>query len=290
MTTSHPIIPREKLDFDLAAEDIPKFWFDGDPFKTRFFDAMSTLFPEGERFFILCVRDYRDQITDPRLLQDIKDFIRQEAQHSLVHGQFNDRLQKQGIPVDKLEKGLRFIFDKFARKLAPKATTLADTAATEHLTAIMAHSFFVSKDMMSGADPRIRALFAWHAMEEIEHKSVAHEVLTKIAKVGYLRRVASLLSVTVGFNFYTFFVALYMLSRDKLGVWQTTKAVVKGLWWLYKPGGLYLSSMGHYLEYFKFNFDPWQSGEMVLYKHWRDAFDASGDPVQAGERMYAALG
>jgi len=288
--TEHPIIPREKLDFDLAAADIPKYWFDGDAFKTRFFDAMSTLFPEGERFFILCVRDYRDQITDPHLLQEIKDFIRQEAQHSLVHGQFNDRLRAQGIPVDALEKGLRFMFDKFARKYGPKATTLSDTAATEHLTAIMAHSFFVSKDMMHGADPRVRAVFAWHAMEEIEHKSVAFEVLTKYAKVGYLRRVASLLSVTFGFNLYTFAVAFYMLWRDNLGPWQLTKAVVKGLWWLYKPGGLYLSSFKHYIEYFKPGFHPWQTGEMDLYQTWREAFDRSGDPIQAGERMYATLG
>jgi len=288
MSSTHPIITREKLDFDLAG-DIPKYWFAGDPFKTRFFDAMSTLFPEGERFFISCVRDYRDQVTDPVLLQEIKAFTRQEGQHGIVHGQFNDRLQAQGIPVDKLERGLKFLFDKVARKYAPKAQTLAETAATEHLTAIMAHSFFVSKDMMEGADPRIRAMFAWHAMEEIEHKSVAYDVMQKVAKVGYLRRVFALLAVTMGFNFYTFFVALYMLHVDKLGLWARTKTIAKGIWWLYKPGGLYLSAASHYLQYFKPGFHPWMMGEMDLYAHWRQAYDTTGDPIEAGERMYAAL-
>ena len=33
------------------------------------------LFPEGERYFIACVRDYRDQVADPELAQAIKDFI-----------------------------------------------------------------------------------------------------------------------------------------------------------------------------------------------------------------------
>ncbi len=28
---------------------------------------------------------------------------------------------------------------------------------------------------------------------------------------------------------------------------------------------------------------------MALYAHWREAFDSSGDPIEAGERMYAAL-
>jgi uncharacterized protein len=288
MSSTHPIIPREKLNFDLTG-DIPKYWFGGDPFKTRFFDAMSTLFPEGERFFISCVRDYRDQVTDPTLLQEIKDFIRQEGQHGIVHGQYNDRLQAQGIPVDKLEGGLKFLFDQVARKYAPKAQTLAETAATEHLTAIMAHSFFVSKDMMDGADPRIRAMFAWHAMEEIEHKSVAFDVMQKVAKVGYLRRVFALLAVTLGFNLYTFFVTLYMLHLDKLSVWERTTTIAKGIWWLYKPGGLYLSAIKDYVQYFKPGFHPWMMGEMNLYQHWRQAFDTTGDPIEAGERMYAAL-
>ena len=61
--TPPPIVPREKLDFGLDG-DIPKYWLDNDPFKTRFFDALSTLFPVGEKFFITCVRDFKDRIND----------------------------------------------------------------------------------------------------------------------------------------------------------------------------------------------------------------------------------
>ena len=103
MSAPQHIVPRQNLDFGLDG-DIPKYWFGGDVFKTRFFDAMSTIFPEGEKFFIYCVRDFKDQVTDPQLAQDIKDFIRQEAQHSMVHNQFNDRLKQQGIDVDMLER------------------------------------------------------------------------------------------------------------------------------------------------------------------------------------------
>jgi len=62
--------PRANLEFGFDG-DIPRYWYENDPFKTRFFDAMSTTFPEGERFFIECVRDYRDQVTDPALQQAI---------------------------------------------------------------------------------------------------------------------------------------------------------------------------------------------------------------------------
>ena len=98
---NHPqqIVPREKLDFGLDG-DIPKYWFGGDAFKSRFFDAMSTIFPEGERYFISCVRDYRDQVTDPKLLQDIKDFMRQEGQHGLADTSGEGLDETHRLPLD----------------------------------------------------------------------------------------------------------------------------------------------------------------------------------------------
>jgi predicted metal-dependent hydrolase len=83
MTTeiaSIEIKPREQLDFKLD-KGLPRFWNGGDPYKTRFFDAMSLTFPIGERYFISSVRAYRDDIKDPKLAAEVKDFIRQEAQH-----------------------------------------------------------------------------------------------------------------------------------------------------------------------------------------------------------------
>src|SRR3546814_19688484 len=76
------IVPRQGPAF--AWQDVPRWWFDNDPFKTRFFDAMSLLFPEGEKFFIACVRDYRDDITDPQLRAQVKDFMYQEGTPGMV--------------------------------------------------------------------------------------------------------------------------------------------------------------------------------------------------------------
>ena len=44
-----PVV-RSHLDFKL--NEIPRFWFGGDPFITRMFDALSLTFPDGERYFI----------------------------------------------------------------------------------------------------------------------------------------------------------------------------------------------------------------------------------------------
>ena len=160
---SRPMQAREKLDFQLD-EHIPRFWNGGDPYKTRFFDAMSLTFPIGERYFISSVRAYRDQVTDPKLLQEVKDFTRQEAQHGIVHAQFNEMLEKQGLNVGWTQ---RFLDNKFKWQLKvwPKSFNLAYTAAAEHLTAMMCTTFMERPDIIEGFDHRIRAMYAWHSIK-----------------------------------------------------------------------------------------------------------------------------
>ena len=79
-----PVV-RSQLNFKL--DEVPRFWFGGDPYMTRMFDALSLTFPDGERYFIESVRLFRDKITDEDLQQRVADFIRQEAQHGMAwHG------------------------------------------------------------------------------------------------------------------------------------------------------------------------------------------------------------
>jgi len=226
--TPPPIIPREKLDFGLDG-DIPRHWLAGDAFKTRFFDAMSTLFPVGERFFITCVRDFKDRITDPKVLQDIKDFTRQEAQHSMLHTRYNNRLAEQGVRVDRILEGQERRLFQIIRGHFSREFTLGITAAAEHITAIMADCFVERPGIFEGADPRVRALYVWHAMEEMEHKAVAYDVLQDVARASYLTRVSSMLLVTILFPFHVFRIMRHMLQVDGFSRWQRTKIWAKGL-------------------------------------------------------------
>lgn len=291
VTTSlcpHPdIVPREKLCFGFD-QDIPKYWLGGDAFKTRFCDAMSTIFPEGERFFIACVRDFRDQVTDPQLRDEIKHFIRQEGQHGIVHAQFNAHLSKQGIRVARLEGVMKWWLFDVLRKYLPKKHTLALTVASEHLTSIMAEALFTRKAVMGAADPRMFAMYAWHAMEEMEHKAVAFDVMQKVAKVGYLRRVLALVETTLAFNFNVLSFTNAMLRRDGFSRWQRVKLFAKGLGWVYGPGGMFMGCWRSYLRYFKPGFHPWQAPPVPTYQIWLEAFNRSGDPVEAGRVVFAA--
>lgn len=285
----HPIIPREKLDFGLDG-DIPKYWFGGDPYKTRMFDAMSLIFPPGERFFMTCVRDYRDQITDPKLVEEIKGFNRQEAQHSLIHNQYNARIREQGVDVDAMMQWLDDLLFKTYRGSRSKAYTLAMTCALEHFTSIGAHGMFDKRDVLKEADPRMRAMFSWHAIEEVEHKGVGYDVMNEYAKVGYIKRVLAMLETSVMFPWVIGRFTRQLLKADGFTLWQRIKLNVKGTWWVIKPGGLAAPMMGAYFTYYRLGFHPWQHTHQRGYDEWLTAFNASGDPVKASEQMRAALG
>ena len=148
-----PVV-RTNLDFKL--DDIPRFWFGDDPFRTRIFDALSLTFPEGERYFIESVRLFRDKIEDPELQQKVKDFIRQEAQHGISHDKMNDLMKEQGMPLDQFTTMLKKIFKFELTKRSPQYN-IAMTAAAEHLTALMAHTFYNYKETASTIVKRVNA-------------------------------------------------------------------------------------------------------------------------------------
>jgi predicted metal-dependent hydrolase len=285
----HPIVPRERLDFNLSDKDIPKYWFGGDAFKTRLFDAMSIIFPPGEKFFMVSVRDFRDRITDPKLLDEIKGFNRQEAQHSMVHEQYNQRLRQQGIDVDRLSQWLDDLLFKTYRSRYSREYTLGITCALEHFTSIGAHPLFDQRDVMKDADHRLRAMYSWHAIEEVEHKGVAYDVMRDYAKVGYAKRIAAMLHMTVIFPLTILHFCNQMLKMDGFNGLARARMIAKGLWWVFKPGGFVAPMVKHYFPYYRFNFHPWQEADQPGYEQWVKAFGLHRDPIEASELMRAAL-
>src|SRR5699024_1484450 len=69
---------RRDLHFLPPADRIGDWHADG-PNVTQFMNALSLLFPAGERMFIDAVRSYRDDIPDPDLKKAATAFIGQEA-------------------------------------------------------------------------------------------------------------------------------------------------------------------------------------------------------------------
>ncbi|MGN8160802.1 metal-dependent hydrolase, partial [Salinisphaera sp. SWV1] len=95
-------------------------WHAAGPNVTPFMNALSLLFPAGERMFIDAVRSYRDGITDA------------------------------GLPANKLGKFTWRLLDVIQHK-TPKSTPLAATVALAHYTALMGHMLPHHREQLAGS-------------------------------------------------------------------------------------------------------------------------------------------
>lgn len=283
-----PIVVRKGLDFGLDQDDIPRYWLAGNPFRTRLFDAVQATFPDGERYFISAVRNFRERITDSKLLQAVKDFTMQEGQHGQVHTQFNERLRRQGINIDAFVRHTKRMCDGRLQNYSAEYN-VALTAALEHFTAMMADLFFAEKEMLADADPRVRAMFAWHAIEEMEHKSVAFDVMQQVAHVGYLTRVAAMTHATGSFTMFTLVAPWYMLGMDGLSVAERLKLYRENLGWLTGPRkGMLGRLLPMIASYYRPGFHPEHLPSVHNYGAWLEAYERTGDTQAAANAMHSA--
>lgn len=282
--TVEPVV-RKNLNFKL--DEIPRFWFGGDPFKTRMFDALSLTFPDGERYFIESVRLFRDKIKDPELQLRVADFIRQEAQHGMAHDKMNQVMRDQGMPVDQFIQTLNKMFKFELTKRSP-AYNIAMTAAAEHLTALMADTFYSHKETLQDAHPYVRALLAWHAIEEMEHRDVAFDVMKQVGEVPEFTRKFALAFTTVLMLGFTTYRANIMLKHDGFDRLSRLKMTVKGLPWFVGSNGMLTKMRKPYAEWFKQDFHPSQHPIIAQYDVWLETLAETNDPIQAGEAFWQA--
>ena len=101
-------IPPRRMDFEFS-EDSKRYWYADNSFLTTFWTTLSSLFPEGETFFVDSVKNYRHEIKDQLLKDQVSGFIGQEAMHSKEHAAFNDIAERNGLPANTLDKELSLI-------------------------------------------------------------------------------------------------------------------------------------------------------------------------------------
>ena len=80
-----------------------RWWLNGDPIATAFYNALSVTFPKGEGYFVDSVRRFRDG-TPPKLTAEINAFIKQEVLHTREHVAFNRHVTDQGYDVRPLDR------------------------------------------------------------------------------------------------------------------------------------------------------------------------------------------
>lgn len=258
--------------------DVPKYWAAGDPFETHLLSALSLTFPQGEQAFIDSVRAFADRITDPALKEDVRAFIGQEMQHSREHAALNDFIESQGLPV-------RYVYDFIAARIAetqseaPPIVSLAVTCALEHFTAIMAEAMLSDPDFMNGLHEKGRPLWVWHAIEEMEHKSVAFDVFQHVGGSYRVRALAMLVVTREFIRNQSHFHRKLMAADGQLG---NVKSWARGLRKFWGPRGLFTKLVPAYLEYFRPDFHPWQRDDRALVEKWRAYVDARAKRVIPG--------
>lgn len=188
-------IVRRNVELSYDANKSYSFYYEENPVVTSLFVVLSAMFPPGEMFFIESIRNVRNQIKDEKLLEDIRAFIAQEAFHSREHKTLNNHLIHSNNPeVIEIETKTKARLDKL-RKLST-VEQVAATVVMEHYTATLARLLLTDQLIKRKTTQESRNLWEWHALEELEHKSVAFDVLNAIGGNSSKNRKLALARVT----------------------------------------------------------------------------------------------
>lgn len=200
------------LTFD---ESIPRYWFNGNIAATHGFNGLNLLFPEGERFFVKSVYDQLDKISDPVLREQARAFAGQEGQHANQHEKYFDVLRAQGYEIDTFLRRFRW-FVRFSNRWLPARLRLSVTAGAEHYTAIFGSNALEEYDeVFADLHPTMRRLIVWHATEEVEHRSVAYDVL-QATYPGYLLRIAGFVIATIALFGWSGYATRMLARQDRI--------------------------------------------------------------------------
>jgi predicted metal-dependent hydrolase len=240
-----------------------RHWNGGDPVATHFFNALSFLFPRGERFFVEQARAFGER--NP----EVQGFVAQEAIHARQHALYNDVLLAQGYEnvADDLARRLQ---ERAYRVFAP-LTRLAVVCAYEHYTAALGDFILRDPRVLEQASPQMRLVWGWHSAEETEHKGVCFD-LYRAAGGGWRRRVLAFMLVTVNFSRLFWRLYLDLLRRDGClsgrKFLSTVAAIVRAL---AGPGGVGWPMLGAVVRYFSPWFHPWQQDNRAAMRAWLDS-------------------
>lgn len=251
--------PVRRMDYNF--ENSPKYWCANDPAMTHYFTGLSTLFPEGESYFVRSVRALREHAKlNEALDREISAFIGQEAMHSKEHHAFHISAQQHGLNPESLEKVTGIVL-KGLEKVFSKKWNLLVTVGLEHYTAVLVVSMMETVNEYM-TDKTIRDLWLWHSVEETEHKAVAFDLYEYLYGNGlnaYLPRVTiftlSLILITGLSTIYQ----IVLMKRDKqlsnLKTWQN---------FFNFAAKQYKTFIPKFFEYYRYDFHPNQTNEKNL--------------------------
>ena len=245
--------------FNRAAAPDPN----ADPVAAAWFTALSASFPRGEAMFIEAVRAHREGVPEP-LATQIRDFIRQEVNHSREHIAFNRAAEASGFDLTDIDARVAAMIADTQSK--PPVVQLAITMALEHFTAVFANLFLRDPESLAGAGMGSRELWQWHAVEEIEHKGVAfdtwlHATRDWAPRRRWIMRCVVMGHVTVRFICNRVADALELLAQRGITGWRAKWRLFTYL--TVRPG-IARRIFPMWIAWFRPGFHPWDNDDSAL--------------------------
>lgn len=265
-TESDAVIKVRRLELEYDGDAFPKY-FMADELMSHIVAVLSSLFPEGEDFFVRSVRHFRDRIDDPILKRQVAGFIGQEANHGREHRSFNARLQAHGYPTARIDRMVKRGLGMEEKTRSPEHC-LATTAALEHYTATLAEILLTSEAARDQfTDEAVRNLLLWHALEESEHKAVAFDVYQLVSGDQKLRKRA-MNEVTFWFLFDSILHSTLSVLADKQA--RHPKVLLANLRKIRQSPFLTRETVRRIRDYNRPDFHPNDFDNAALTERWRD--------------------
>jgi len=177
--------------------------------------------------------------------------IEEEAAHTKVHTRYNFMLAKEGYPVARhariMERQIKWLTEHTSLK-----TRLAMAACVEHITGSMGIVGLDSGILETTVDERMKKVWVWHLLEEIDHRSASFDLYTHL-RGGYIRRVTVMLLVFLLTTWHHTRIqwSLLLYSGD---IWRWS--VFREGFTLWKRNGFYRVMMRSLFTFFKPGFHP----------------------------------
>jgi len=187
--------PRD-VHFDWSG--LPLQWIPGEPAASHITNVLHLLLPAGERWFVQVFKRALPLITDEQLREDVIGFIGQEMIHADAHQGVLDYFAEHGMDTSRYIAQLDWLFGRILGSRAGLSPAqerelitehVATVAAIEHYTAFLGFWALNAAGLdRSRAHPVMLDLLRWHGAEEVEHRSVAFDLMRHLDP-SYVRRV-----------------------------------------------------------------------------------------------------
>jgi len=174
-------------------------------------DAVSLILPYGEPYIVRTTRRAVPELEASGradLASDARALATQEARHHAEHRRFNDRMVVVQPRLARVERWMARSYGWLERTRSPEFSRAFAAASETIAFSIARWADQHDDDVFDGVEPATAALFRWHLAEEVEHKSVAHDVWAALGG-GRIRYAAA---AFVTFSLLAWFTVVTILT------------------------------------------------------------------------------